>query len=98
MEERLVRMGGQLEDFDAEDPTLRDSLRESGVVVAKGASGGRVLVIVTAENRIATVTVVGEQAIEAGLLDTLTGRSLGTTMEDVYRELTGVSLVDGDPA
>lgn len=63
--------------------------RQSGVGVAYGPSMRRALALVTRSNDVYVVSVFGEEAVAAGLLDAATGRELGATADAAFEALTG---------
>lgn len=71
---------------------------QSGVAVATGPSGRRVLVLVGMDDGAACVSVFGEGAVEAGLLDAVAGHELGATLPEAYEALAGHSLAEADEA
>lgn len=66
---------------------------QSGTVgVLAGPSGRRCLVLVTKSDNVYVVTMAGEDAVATGLLDTLLGQELGTSVDEAFAALAGRSL------
>lgn len=62
---------------------------ESAVAVAYGPSMRRVLVFANRSNDVIVLSVFGEEALAAGLLDEIAGQELGSTIDEAFASLAG---------
>lgn len=69
-----------------EDKELVD---DGAVAVASGPSGHRMLLLVHKSNDVWVLSVFGEPAVEAGLLDEVCGQEVGTTVDEAFEALAG---------
>jgi hypothetical protein len=64
----------------------------AAIGVCTGPSGKRCLVIIGESNDTIVATVVGEEAVKAGLLETISGKQVGTTIDSAFEAMTGRSI------
>lgn len=70
----------------------RELIDDAAVGVCTGPSGRRCIVIVGESNDAIVATVVGEEAVKAGLLETITGKPVGTSIESAFETMCGRAI------
>lgn len=68
---------------------------ECAVGIAVCPDQTRCLAFATTSEDVHVVTLMGEQAVKAGLFDQLAGQELGTSIDEVFEALTGRPANDG---
>lgn len=64
----------------------------AAIGVCTGPSGKRCLVIVGESNDTIVATVVGEEAVKSGLLETIAGKQVGTSIDSAFEAMTGRAI------
>ncbi len=62
---------------------------DATVAITSGPMGQRMLLVLNESNDVIVLTAFGEGALEAGLLDEMADRELGTTIDDAFLALAG---------
>lgn len=64
----------------------------AAIGVCTGPSGRRCMVIVGESNDTIVATVVGEEAVKAGLLESISGKQVGTSIDSAFEAMTGRAI------